>query len=273
MNSLVHRWLHAVKSIPKHNATLGIAGLAIVGTTIACPALARTESAAAAGKSSAAAQRPVEASRSGRTAPLPAAAEPATPTASPTPATAASSPVAVAPTRAAAPFEKALVPDFVLQPNFFYCGPAATRLAVTAHGVAAPSMDDIAWMLGTTENGTNSAEDTTRVLNRLLGAGIYHTHEIPGFAATPAQMDQLRLDIVAAVSGGYAGVANVVGGMTDLSGGWHQYDGGHYVSIVGYGQGGTTMKIADPADTQGDGMYWVKTADLANWMATRGYSA
>jgi hypothetical protein len=33
------------------------------------------------------------------------------------------------------------------------------------------------------------------------------------------------------------------------------------------------MKIADPADPQGDGTYWVTTANLADWMATRGYSA
>jgi hypothetical protein len=165
------------------------------------------------------------------------------------------------------------VPDFRLQPNDYYCGPAATRLAITAHGQAAPSMDDLAWMLGTTTAGTNSAEDTTRVLNRVLGAGTYQTYEIPGYAATAAQMDQLRENIVRTVSGGYAAVANVVGGATDLLGGWHEYDGGHYVSVVGYGKGGLTMKIADPADPQGDGTYWISTSDLANWMATRGYSA
>jgi hypothetical protein len=33
------------------------------------------------------------------------------------------------------------------------------------------------------------------------------------------------------------------------------------------------VKIADPADPQGDGSYWVSTTTMANWIATRGYSA
>ena len=33
------------------------------------------------------------------------------------------------------------------------------------------------------------------------------------------------------------------------------------------------MKISDPADTEGGGSYWISTINLANWIATRGYSA
>ena len=51
-------------------------------------------------------------------------------------------------------------------------GISATRIALTAHGKML-SFDDVAKMLGTTTNGTNSAVDVTRVLNSQLGKGPY----------------------------------------------------------------------------------------------------
>lgn len=195
------------------------------------------------------------------------------------PASAQATPAAAAvvPAQASAaaytPFEKALVPDFQFQPNYYYCDPAATRIAITAAGHAAPSQDDLAWMLGTTTNGTDSSFDTTRVLNSVFGPGVYQTRSISGNAATAAEMDQLRVDVVNAVNSGRAVVANIIGSTTDLSGRGHSYDGGHYLTVVGYGEGGTTMKISDPADTDGGGSYWISTINLADWIATRGYSA
>jgi hypothetical protein len=231
VNNAFSRWFPAVARIPRRNAALGIAGLAIVGTALAGPIPAKSAVAAA----------PV---------------------------------AAVAAARAAyTPFEKALQPDFQFQPNYYHCDPAAVRLAITADGKAASSMDQLAGMLGTTTNGTDSSFDSTRALNGVVGAGVYQTRSIPGAAATPAEMDQLRVDVVNAVSNGRAVVANIIGSTTDVNGGWHSYAGGHYLTVVGYGDGGTTMKIADPADTQGTGYYWVSTINLANWIATRGYSA
>lgn len=238
--------------VPRRNAVLSVAGLAILGGAIAGPV------AAVSGPSQATSQvvtqwPPDSGASIPRTAPLPSGTTPSLVKAVP------------------APFEKALLPDFQLQPNGYYCGPAATRIAISAHTTKVPSFDSIARLLGTTTAGTNSAMDTTRGLNKVLGAGLYTTRMIPG-AATARQMDVLRTDMVHSISNGYAAVTNIVGGITDLSGGWHAYDGGHYVSVIGYGQGGNTMKIADPADTQGDGTYWVSTINLAKWMATRGYS-
>jgi hypothetical protein len=241
VNNAFSRWFPAVAHIPRRNAAFGKAGLAIAGLTIVGSALA---------------------------GPVPAKAAPAVATV-PVAATEAAAAVPAAYT----PFERALQPDFQFQPNYYYCDPAAVRLAITSDGKAAPSMDQLAGMLGTTTNGTDSSFDTTRVLNGVLGAGIYQTRSIPGAAATPAEMDQLRVDVVNAVSNGRAVVANIIGSTTDLNGGWHSYEGGHYLTVVGYGQGGTTMKIADPADTQGTGYYWLSTINLANWIATRGYSA
>ncbi|WP_433618230.1 C39 family peptidase [Dactylosporangium sp. CA-139114] len=184
-------------------------------------------------------------------------------------------PAAAAPTQstAPAPAEKVLAYDFQLQPNFYYCGPAATRIALTAAGHAI-SQDRAASLLGTTTNGTNSALDTTRVLNSVIGGGrtVYRTREIPAYPATPAQAKQLQADVVSTVSSGRAVVANIAGHLTDNAGVFHSYEGGHYLTVVGYQDGGSTVKIADPANPRGDGTYWVSTPKLADWISQRGYS-
>ena len=55
-----------------------------------------------------------------------------------------------------------------LQPNGYYCGPAATRIALSAHD-APRSFDALAGELGTTRDGTRSVDDITRVLNAHTG--------------------------------------------------------------------------------------------------------
>nr|WP_240940077.1 C39 family peptidase [Planosporangium flavigriseum] len=175
------------------------------------------------------------------------------------------------PTPPPPPASKVLNYQFQLQPNYYYCGPAATRIALSASGHLL-SQDEIATKLGTTTGGTNSAHDTTRALNSVLGANVYQTREIPGPAATTAQTDQLQADAVRAISGGRALVTNVVGAVTDIAGGFHSYGGGHYVSVVGYEDNGRRVKVADPANANGDGTYWVTTINMTKWMVNRGYS-
>lgn len=180
-----------------------------------------------------------------------------------------------APTAAPAPpppVQAQLPYQFQLQTTYYYCGPAATRIAATARGLV-PSQDDAAAALGTTVNGTNSAFDVARVLNDVTKTSFYHATSIPGQAATPPQMDQLQADVVHAVSNGYAVVANIVGTAWDTDGVAHSYDGGHYLTVVGYQDQGRLVKIADPADMVGDGTYWMTTINLANWAATRGYAS
>jgi len=173
---------------------------------------------------------------------------------------------------AGAPGAKTLDYRFQLQQTSYYCGPAATRIAASALGHLL-SQRDLADRLGTTTFGTFSARDTTRVLNELDGADYYRTASISPVAATADETDQLRADVVRAVTDGYPVVANIVGTATDSLGGRHAYGGGHYVTVVGYRDQGRTVLIADPADTVADGSYWVTTVALANWMASRGYSS
>ncbi|WBB52050.1 C39 family peptidase [Verrucosispora sp. WMMD573] len=169
------------------------------------------------------------------------------------------------------PASKVLKYDHQAQTNGYYCGPAAVRNALSAAGVAR-SQDALASQLGTTFAGTNSAEDTTRVLNAVVKGDPYETTMIRGGAASPAQMDQLQADVVAAITDGRGVVVNVAGSVTDNAGRWHSFPGGHYIAVVGYEDSGRLVKIADSADASYPS-YWISTIDLANWAATRGYSA
>nr|WP_240942056.1 C39 family peptidase [Planosporangium thailandense] len=217
--------------------------------------------------------RAVAPAPSATSAQAPAASAPSS--ASPSPAAPASThpaaPASPSPSVPSVPASKVLDYQFQLQPNYYYCGPAATRIALSATGHIL-SFDAIAKLLHTTTSGTDSANDTTRGLNTVLGGNVYQTREIPVSPATPAQMDQLQADVVRAITGGRAVVTNIVHSVTDTSGTRHTYDGGHYVTIVGYKDDGRTVKIADPANPNGDGTYWVTTIDMANWIATHGYS-
>ncbi|MDM4718283.1 C39 family peptidase [Micromonospora sp. WMMA1363] len=169
------------------------------------------------------------------------------------------------------PTSKLLEYDYQAQTNFYYCGPAAVRNALSATGVER-TQDQLAGPLGTDQFGTDSAEDTTRVLNAMVEGDPYQTRMFSGGAATPAQMDQLQSDIVAAVADGRGVVVNVAGSATDTDGGWHSFPGGHYVAVVGYDDEGRLARIADSANPAA-GSYWMTTIALANWAATRGYSA
>ncbi|MEV4656084.1 C39 family peptidase [Micromonospora sp. NPDC049301] len=168
------------------------------------------------------------------------------------------------------PATKVLDYDYQAQNTYFNCGPAATRNALSATGIDR-TQDELGVELGTTEMGTNSALDTTRVLNAEVKGSPYRTRMFAG-TPSPAQMDRLQADVVAAITAGRGVVANVVGDATDTDGGWHSYGGGHYIAVVGYKDNGRTVRIADSANAA-DPAYWITTIDLANWIATRGYSA
>ncbi|NLT53591.1 MAG: C39 family peptidase [Actinomycetales bacterium] len=161
---------------------------------------------------------------------------------------------------------------FQWQQNGYYCGPAATRMALTARGYTY-SQSYIAGRLGTTTAGTNSAYDVTRVLNGLASTSFYETKMVPRYYATSAEISRLRWDVTYDIPRGYAIVANVVGSAVDTDGDWHTYSGGHYLTIVGYGADGDLVKVADSADANGYGWYWMTTARMAHWIALRGYSA
>jgi hypothetical protein len=182
--------------------------------------------------------------------------------------------VAIVDTAPATMPEAAKVPSYegALQPNGYYCGPAATRIALTAHGYR-PSFDDLARALGTTPAGTASIFEVTRVLNDVHGYERYHSVELSHRGATSAQVKRLRYDVMKAINEGDPVVANVIGTVTDTAGEVHSYNGGHYVAITGYTDRGRMLTVTDPADRVGSNEYQVPVRVMADWISSRGYTA
>ena len=183
-----------------------------------------------------------------------------------------------APANAAAPVaerkagsERELNVRYEAQPNFYYCGPAATRNALSVQGKDI-NVDTMAKEMGTTEAGTNSINDITPVLNKETGKDVYKSVEISGAKANNSQADKLRADVVRTVDDGRAVVANIAGTATDTDGTTHSFEGGHYISVVGYRDNGKTVTIADSANPA-QASYRMNVDNLANWIATRGYTA
>lgn len=156
------------------------------------------------------------------------------------------------------------------QPNYYWCGPAAARNALSAIGHDI-SMASLARTMGTTESGTNSANDITAALNKVTGSSEYRTTELSNPNITAKQADTLKRDIVTTIDDHRAVVANVAGTATDTDGDTHSYEGGHYIAVHGYRDNGRQVEIADSADPD-TANYWIDTTDLADWIATRGYS-
>ncbi len=285
MTLAVLRSLHAITGPHTRSALLGVAAAAIIGGLVAGPppavAASQPASVTAVTDTATTAPKPSPA----KAAVKPAAKKPAPVAKKPAPVAkkpVAKKPVAKKPVAKKPVAKKVAVKQFAaaknlrhdpaLQPNGYYCGPAATRIALSALKKA-PSHDRLAKQLGTTTAGTNSVDDITRVLNKQLGSKRYHATKIPNAKPTPKQVAKLRADIVSSVSKGEPVVANIVGTVIDSAGARHSYEGGHYLTVVGYGADGRIVKITDPADRDGSNSYKISTKKLAKWIATRGYSS
>jgi hypothetical protein len=174
------------------------------------------------------------------------------------------------PSTASKPTSKELRVKYQAQPNYYWCGPAATRnaLSATGHNV---TMASLAKTMGTTEAGTNSANDITAALNKVTKSHKYHTTELAKPTVSAKQARTLQNDIVTTINDRRAVVANVAGTATDTNGAKHSYDGGHYIAVHGYRDNGRQAEIADSANPTA-AHSWIHTTDLAQWIATRGYS-
>jgi hypothetical protein len=156
----------------------------------------------------------------------------------------------------------------------YWCGPAATEIALTTWGK--PHTYDYQHTLAVAENTiangeTNSIADVSRVMNQQIGYVWYYNTYIPGSYATSAEKAALKSNILGDIaSSRKAMVANVYTSATDVSGHVHSYPEGHYVALVGYRNSGDQVLIADPAS--GGSTYWMTTARLADWIGLRGYN-
>jgi hypothetical protein len=160
--------------------------------------------------------------------------------------------------------------DYQVQETGYWCGPAATRIALSARGVYR-SQADLAAELGTTQNGTDWIGQVTGVLGGYVG--WYETKEMPNDPPSQAQKDLLWNDIVLDVDNGYAIVANIVAPPNNHPPGYPDETIYHYFTVIGYNDVDRTVKIADPASFGGNQIYWLTFDQLATLIPPKGYSA
>ncbi len=172
---------------------------------------------------------------------------------------------------AGGPTWKVLPHDYQVQQTGYWCGPAATRVALSAR-IPAPSQQSLANQLGTTTNGTDYIGQVTGVLNQDLGAARYSTVNMPNDPPTPAQRDQLWRDIVLGIESGHPLVTNIVAPANNHPPGYPGYTIYHYFAVVGYNPATYEVYIADSANFGGNQHYWLTFGKLASLIPPKGYS-
>ncbi|WP_024875144.1 C39 family peptidase [Saccharomonospora piscinae] len=161
--------------------------------------------------------------------------------------------------------------DYQVQETGYWCGPAATRIALSARGVYR-SQAALAAELGTHVGGTDHIGQVTRVLGNYVG--WYETKEMPNDPPTQAQKDLLWRDIVLNINNNYPIVANIVAPPGNQPPGYPPNQTiYHYFTVIGYDDVNGTVLIADPASFGGYQFYWLTFDHLASLIPPKGYSA
>ena len=162
---------------------------------------------------------------------------------------------------------------YQVQQTGYWCGPAATRIALSAR-MAPPSQQTLANQLHTTTNGTDWIGQVTGVLNANLRAGWYVTREMPNDPPTPAQRDLLWRDLVRSIDNGFAMVANIVAPPSNHPPGYpNDRTIWHYFAVIGYNRDTRQAYIADSANFGGNQLYWLSFDQLATLIPPKGYTA
>ncbi|WP_019545343.1 C39 family peptidase [Streptomyces sulphureus] len=168
---------------------------------------------------------------------------------------------------------KTLEVDYQVQETGYWCGPAATRIALSAR-TAPPSQTDLAAQLGTTENGTDDISQVTEVLNGNLGEGWYESKYMPNDPPTQEERDLLWQDVVTDVDNGYPLVTNIVAPPGNQPPGYpSDQTVYHYFTVIGYDDANQSVLIADPASFSGNQIYWLSFDQLATLIPPKGYAA
>ena len=167
--------------------------------------------------------------------------------------------------------EKVLPFQHQWQETGYWCGPAATRAAMSARTDNLPSQGDLAAQLGTHTGGTDHISQVSSVLRANVGAP-YDFREMPNDPPTQGQRDQLWNDIITDIDGGFALVANIVAPPGNQPPGYpSDQTVYHYVAIVGYDTNYNTVLIADSAQFS-QGVYWLDFGQLASLIPPKGYA-
>jgi hypothetical protein len=168
------------------------------------------------------------------------------------------------------PAQRVLEVDFQVQETGYWCGPAATRHALSAR-IAPPSQATLASELPTTTNGTDYIGQVTTVLNDYLGEGRYRTVEMPSDPPTQEQRDRLWDDVTYSIGNGYAVVANIVAPPSNHPPGYPNETIYHYFAVIGYDRDEGRVYVADSAAFS-QHEYWLSFDQLATLIPPKGYS-
>lgn len=161
---------------------------------------------------------------------------------------------------------KVLSHELHQQDTYYFCGPASTRTALSAHGIYEGEWT-LAAKLPTTVNGTDHISQIARVLNDYLPGSPYTTKNVPTGNAQEA--DVLKNDVYKSIMAGFVVVANVIGTASSVDGRFLSYTGGHYFPVVGFRNGGHQVLVSDVAIGV---EYWMHTAALAAFITPKGYA-
>ncbi len=168
---------------------------------------------------------------------------------------------------------KVLNHDYQAQTTGYWCGPAASRIALSTR-IAPPTQQALANELGTTTNGTDWIGQVTAVLNDDLGGAYYKTTEMPNDPPTQPQRDRLWNDVVHSIDNDFAIVANIVAPPSNQPPGYPSNQTiYHYFAVVGYNSEKREVYIADSANFSGNQHYWLTLDKLATLIPPKGYSA
>jgi hypothetical protein len=170
------------------------------------------------------------------------------------------------------PHWKVLDVDYQAQSTGYWCGPAATRMALSAR-LDPPSQATLASELGTTTNGTDWIGQVTETLNDHVGQR-YATTEMPNDPPSQSQRDKLWNDIVLSINNNYPIVANIVAPPSNHPPGYpNNKTIYHYFAVIGYNPDTSQVYIADSANFGGNKLYWLSFDQLATLIPPKGYSA
>lgn len=170
---------------------------------------------------------------------------------------------------AAAANWKILPHEHQWQEKGYWCGPAATRVALSCRGIHL-SQQDLANQLGTHPGGTDHIGLVTGVLTNHVG--WYESKQLPSDPPSQEQKDLLWRDITHNVDHGYAVVANIVAPPGNHPPGYPNETIYHYFTVVGYNPDTMEAHIADSAGFS-QGQYWLPFDQVATLIPPKGYSA
>ena len=168
---------------------------------------------------------------------------------------------------------KVLAVHYERQTTGYWCGPTATRIALSAR-MNPPSQGDLATQLHTTTDGTDSIARVTDVLNANLGGGTYESKLLPNDPPTANEKGRFWDDIVQSIDANYPIVANIVAPPSNHPPGYpNNATIYHYFTIIGYNPDTREAFIADPANFGGHSTYWLTFDQLATLVPPKGYAA